>query len=525
MRRARVGVTTKHGLWLLGLLLAAHRGASAAPDAYVPVGDPLEAELRILDLTAPTPGPERVLLPHLHTRPLRWRALQGGAPPSDSGGPLRAISLARLERALGRNARPGFAPHPRLRSTPFLWQAAADDQTFELSLGIEGRGETDRFESRFTSGSGAQARVAATLDHWLVYSHLLLGQVDDARAFADPLLPGGDVIVHTEDTYLAYAGNEGRWGARIGRSRWHFGPGEEASLTLSKTSPSFTGIAVEARLEPLRADAITLSGTLDQAAGEQLAAHRLEWQPAGRLRVGLTETSRYRAPGWQPLYLAGVIPYILVQRLEAQEAPDSALALRNNVMVSLDLAWRPVSGTRVYGELLVDDLHARTSANPNKFAFQIGWDGVGAIGGSRVSWGGEVTRLSRYVYTSYFGRAYEAQGRPLGFPTGPDARRVSLHGAWDLDADWQLAARVAQTDQGEGTLERPYIPGTPRFDPLSFEGVVERTRAGQVGVRWWPASGVDLSAWAGYRWTDNAAHVPGASQETPTAAIEMRLTR
>lgn len=513
------------GVWAMGLLLAFHRGADAAPDAFVPVGDPLEAELRILDLTAPVNTPDRILLPHLHTRPLQWRDLEGPGPPSDSGSAVRAISLTRLERALGRNALATFAQHPVQRSTPFLWHSAAEGQAIELSLGIEGRGETDRFDSRVTSGSGAQARIAAAFDHWLIYTHLLLGQVDAARSFADPLIPGSDVIVHTEDTYLAYTGNDGRWDARIGRSRWHWGPGEEASLTLSKTSPAFTGMAVHARLEPLRADAIALSGTLDQSAGEQLAAHRLEWQPAGRLRVGLTETARYRAPGWQPLYVVGVIPYILVQRLEAQEAPDTLGTLRNNVMVSLDLAWRPVTGTRLYGELLVDDLHSKTSANPNKYAFQIGWDGVGAVRGTRMSWGGEYTRLTRYVYTSFFGRTYEAQGRSIGFPTGPDARRLSLHGAWDLDADWQLAARVAQTDQGEGTLDRPYVPGSPKADPLSFEGVVERTRAGQVGLRWWPASGVDLSAWAGYRWTDNDAHVAGVTRETPTAAIEMRLTR
>ena len=525
MRHARVWTWGRHGLWAACLLLVAARGAAGAPDAFLPVGDPLEAELRILDLTDAGLDVGRILLPHLHTRPLQWRELQGTAPPDDSLGVARAISLARLERALARHALPGFAAHPSQRSTPFLWRSTVADESFELSAGIEGRGETDRFDSRFTSGSGAQARIAAAFDHWLVYSHLLLGQVDGARTFADPVVSGSDVILHTEDTYLAYTGNEGRWGARFGRSRWHWGPGEEASLTISKTSRAFTGLAVHARLEPLRADAVTLSGTLDRATGEQLAAHRLEWQPAGRLRVGLTETARYHASGWQPLYLAGIIPYILVQRLETQDNPDSLSALRNNVMVSLDLAWRPITGTRVYGEVLIDDLHAKTSANPNKYAFQLGWEGVGTIGRTRVSWGGAYTRLTRYVYTSFFGRAYEAQGRPIGFPTGPDSRRISLRGAWDLTTDWQLAARVAQTDQGEGSMGQPFVPGSPQSDPLSFEGVVEHGRTAELGLRWWPASGVDVSAWGGYRRVENAAHVAGSTRETPTAALEVRLTR
>jgi hypothetical protein len=194
-------------------------------------------------------------------------------------------------------------------------------------------------------------------------------------------------------------------------------------------------------------------------------------------------------------------------------------------MMSVDLAWRPVTGTRLYAELLIDDLHAKSTANPDKIAFQLGWEGVGVVGRTRVSWGGEYTRLSRYVYTSYFGRAYEVQGRPTGYPTGPDAGRLSLRGAWDFNADWQLAARVAQTDQGEGSLDRPYVPGSPHGDPFAFEGVVERTRTGELGLRWWPASGVDLSAWAGYLSVEDAGHVAGASRDTPTAALEVRLTR
>ena len=525
MRRARVTRRGRLGLWTACLLLAGHGGAAAAPDGFVPAGDPLEAELRILDLTDSGADSSRIRLPHLHTRPLQWRELQGSGAPSEAEPPARAIALARLERALGRNALPGFAPYPGLRSTPFAWRSATASQAFELSLAAEGRGETDRFDSRFDSGTGAHARLAASFDRWLVYSHLLLGQVDEARSFADPLFPNGDVILHTEDTYIAYTAGDGGWGARLGRSRWHWGPGEEASLTLSSASPAFTGLSMSARLEPLKADAIALSGTLDAATGEQLAAHRLEWRPAARLRLGVTETARYHASGWRPLYLAGVIPYILVQRLETQDNPDSLGALRNNIMLSVDVAWRLVSGTRLYGELLIDDLHAKTSANPDKAAFQLGLEGVGAIGGARLSWGGEFTRLSRYVYTSYFGRAYEAQGRPIGFPTGPDARRLSLRGAWDPGPDWQIGARLTQTDKGENDLEEPYVPGSPRFGPFSFEGVVEQTRDAELGLRWWPASGVDLSAWAGYRRVENAAHVVGADRETPTAALEMRLVR
>jgi len=56
-----------------------------------------------------------------------------------------------------------------------------------------------------------------------------------------------------------------------------------------------------------------ISATLRSGSGEQLAAHRIEWQPWDALRLGLSEAARYRSASWQPLYLAGILPYIMVQ--------------------------------------------------------------------------------------------------------------------------------------------------------------------------------------------------------------------
>jgi hypothetical protein len=219
------------------------------------------------------------------------------------------------------------------------------------------------------------------------------------------------------------------------------------------------------------------------------------------------------------------VPYVLVQRLSVQDEPDSSHALRNNVLAAVDAAWRVAPGTRVYGELLVDDLHTESDDFPDKLAFQVGLEGVGPIGATRVTWGAEYTRVSRFVYTSYFGREFATQGEPLGFFTGPDARRVRVRGAWDLRSDWQVRAAAALTDQGESGLDRPFVPGSPYEDPLDFLGVVERTREFEVGARWWPASGVDLAITGGYRWIENHGHVPGADDDTPFARFALRLLR
>jgi hypothetical protein len=505
--------------------LAAAAGiATASPLEYLPVGDPLVEELRLLEVAGPLGADGRFALPHLGTQPLQRFELQGRGPAGEVPA-LAAISYARLERALARDAAAHFAPEPAHASTPRLFTSVAPGgERLELSAGAEGAWRAAGEDDDFLTGSGLHARVGAQFDRWLVFAHVLAGQVGRARAFADPIVAGTDLVVHTEETYVAYTGAEGRWAAQFGRGRWHWGPGSEGSLVLSRTAVPITALAARAHLAAWRLDAIALSATLRSAAGEQLAAHRLEWQPLEPLRLGVTEAARYHAASWQPLYAVGAVPYVLVQRLLVQDEPDGE-DTRNNILFGLDAAWRVAPGTRVYGEVVLDDLHARTASNPDKYGWQLGWEGAGLVGARRVSWGGEWTRLSRYLYTSFFGRDYAAQGLPLGFPDGPDSRRVALRGAVDFGADWQLLARVSRVDKGENGLDEPYLPGSPAVSTGTFEGVVERTRDVQAGLRWWPAGGVDLRALAGYRWVDDLGHVAGLTERHAHVTLEARLIR
>ena len=181
--------------------------------------------------------------------------------------------------------------------------------------------------------------------------------------------------------------------------------------------------------------------------------------------------------------------------------------------------------TRVYGELLIDDLNTKTTNFPDKLGFQLGLEGVGTVGGSRVVWGTEYTRISRFVYTSFFGRSFATQSEPLGFFTGPDSRRVRVRGAWDLNPAWQMLASAALTDQGESGLDRPFVPGSPHEDVFDFLGVIERTREFELGARWWPASGVDVALSGGYRWIGNQDHLDGNDDQTAFGSLALRLTR
>ena len=376
---------------------------------------------------------------------------------------------------------------------------------------------------QWRDGSGLHVRAGAQVDRWQALLHLTLGELHGASRYTDVLVSNTDVAAQTDEAYLAYTAGTA-WSIAVGRQRFAWGPGEEGSLLLSRTAAPLTALYLHGRIAAWRADGFVLNATTDPGRGEQLAAHRIEWQPSSGLRLGVGEAARYRSDGWQAVYLAGVIPYSLAQRLLAQDG-DTAGVNRNNVELAFDAAWRPADGTRLYGEVLLDDVHAKTADIPNKYGWQVGLDGAWTHGFTRLTWNTEYTWLSRYVYTSFFGRSFVAQGAPLGFPTGPDSRRLHARVTWDPRVDWQLSGIVTRTWKGENGLDEPFVPGSPPPDVGTLEGIASVTDDATGSLRWWPASGVDVSLSLGWLRSDNAGHVAGAERHITHASIAFRLVR
>ena len=501
---------------------------AASPLEFISPRDPLGAELRVLECYDLPADSGRFRLPHLATWPLQRIELMGGGAPIGGGNAVRTLGAHRIERELQRDAVAAFADARTRRSTPRLWQRAwPGDERAELSVGFEGGFDAEELGGTRTShwrdGSGAHFRAAVQTDRLLFFTHLTAGQLRGASRYTDVLVSNTDVAAQTEEAYVSYTAAP-HWAVAIGRQRFAWGPGEEGSLLLSRTAAPLTALWLHGRLQVLRADFTALHATTDPGRGEQLAAHRVEWQPASGVRLGMSEAARYRSDGWQAVYLASVIPFPLAQRLLAQDG-DSAGVRRNNVELSIDASWRPADGTRLYAEFLLDDLHAKSADFPNKYGFQTGVDGAWTHGFTRLTWNAEYTFLSRYVYTSFFGRAFTAQSGPLGFPTGPDARRLRLRMSWDPRVDWQITGIAARTWKGENDLDEPFVPGTPPPPVSTLEGVAAVSDDFTGILRWWPASGVDLSLAAGWQRVDDAGHVPGATVRGTHASVAVRLVR
>ena len=503
------------GVALVALLAAGPRPARATPLDFVTVGEPVEDEMRVLDVLGAGDS-----LPHLGMRPLQVAELPGLAEPA--AGAL-GITRMRLRRAFARDrAVPDTAPG----ATPRLLQLSyPGEQRLEVSLALEGSGATVRGRAPdFTSPSGARMRLGVQIERWDLHADVTAGHLARGLEFAQSLLADNDAVLHSEEAYVGYTAASGLWAVQAGRSRWHWGPGDEAGLLLSKTSAPLTGMAFHLRVRPLRADGMVLWASIQEAAGQQFAAHRLEWQPFDGLRLGVSEAVRFRSPRWEPLYGVGVLPYTLAQQLLVQDEPDSAVALHNNVLAAVDVAWRVGPGQRLCAELMIDDLRTNDAPTVSKYGYLLGWEGVRSAAG-RATWSVEYARLTRFVYTSALGSSFVAQDLPLGYPTGPDSRRLRVRAGWDPTISWQAFTVLEHTDAGESGLDTVFRPGDPRVEVTRFLGVVQHdTRLG-LGLRWWPASGVDLAAMGQLRWVDNAGHVAGASRAEPGAELRVRIGR
>src|SRR5512145_3236032 len=105
---------------LLALLVAVPAAVPvwAAPGQFLTVGDPIEDELRLLDLFPRAALQDRLRLPHLGTRPLQLFEIQGAGAGVLGARPEVALSMARLERFLGRDPSPTFAASPVHPATP-----------------------------------------------------------------------------------------------------------------------------------------------------------------------------------------------------------------------------------------------------------------------------------------------------------------------------------------------------------------------------------------------------------------------
>ncbi len=379
----------------------------------------------------------------------------------------------------------------------------------------------------WTDSSRVGLRAVLRVGHDLCISGgLFAAEVAEGRRFADPLVASTDLILHEER--LTVTARLVGLKLRAGRDRHRWGPGAGGTLLLSDDGEPFNFVEYELRIGPhLRFLALTGATSLHQK--RYVAAHRLTWTPRRNLSLSLSEGARYEANGPHVLYLAGFVPYTLVERFDLQdnlEDPDR-LQQRNNVLWSLDWAWRFRPATILYGELLIDDIGTEDADMPTRGGAQLGVTTAPRWRGWEWTLGLEVTRISRYTYAVYYQDLcrcnWEHQSEPLGYEEGPDVAVVTARCGADVDRHWGGRLWLTHVARGEDRLGDAWMPpgDGATGDPEEGGGLDATRRAwtlsGQVRRTW--SIGLSLT----YRptplmragWWGEVRHIedPAASEE------------
>jgi hypothetical protein len=312
------------------------------------------------------------------------------------------------------------------------------------------------------------------------------------------VIEGVVVNPYLDRAYVRAGGPRGT--VTLGHSWLRWGPGVTGGVGLSDGSQAFDFIEFRTRLLR-RLQLEWFLASLDPLAQSYLAGHRIEVRPVASVDLALAELARFDGVASVPLYLLPVIPYSMIeQRLirSSDLATDSLQwAFRNSVMWTAEATWRARPGTRLYGEIAVDNLSFSSQKCPLAIAWQAGVHTRWRRGGGALSARGEYSRVYRYTYTSLVHHHdFAFNGLPTGYPLGPDAEQFFGQMAWSRDADWTFTLEGALARRGEAVLGDAWIIGTP-VPPLALSGVVEQDARIAATVDWSPAAGLTLGLTAG----------------------------
>jgi len=266
--------------------------------------------------------------------------------------------------------------------------------------------------------------------------------------------------------------------------RW--GPGKSGQLLLSDWGTSFHQL--QARIDfgsrlrlvyvfgslktyPEIADTLYISAGSSRTieANKFIAAHRLEWNPHNRFRIGFSEVVIF---GEREPELAYLIPVNLFYSAQHD------LGDEDNVLMSFDAAWIPCPRWRLYGELLIDDITIGKLGS-DFYGNKLGWLGGVTrnepLGLRNIDITLEMAQLRPLVYTNrYPVNAYTHWTSPLGYLYPPNSQTLFVqlkyrpHRRVHLDASFtnlRHGANTASLNAG-GDLYQPHESGASDDAPF-----------------------------------------------------------
>ena len=532
--------------WVLGLCLCLGGQIAAAParatspepprlgPEWISPRDPIHGSLRSLSIRGLLPLGTATIRRSLRSDIAAWSHPLRGRDTAPNGIGAGGVSATRIERefaeelSLQGTSNGAALPVPvtpaidtslgeaRLRIRPYAW--------FE---GIWRGGEAATWGDRARVGIAGVLHVTPhlTIDH-----DFFAGQVEDGRRFGDALVNHTDFLLMVESAGLTYARPKGF--LRLGRYSHAWGPGRSTNLLVAPTSQPFDQFEWGLPLGNLRFRALV--GRLDPSREKNVALHRLEWSPHPRWLLSVSEGAIFHGSTLDPLYLLGIVPYSIMDRVEAQDAfrTGDAASVRNNVLAQADLLVRFRKDSIVWAEVLIDDVGTESSDHPTRLGFLLGAE---TELGSRAEWnfGVELAKVYNYVYSVYYDDSdWSHQARPLGFHPGPDAESASAFLGLRPSVNWEVGLDLAVQRRGEGRIGRPWEPlsdpdpeGSSPTSASTLSGTVERRLSGALSLTFAPSAALRVELRGTRTGIEDLANQAGVSGDDDRVDLAVRWHR
>ena len=275
---------------------------------------------------------------------------------------------------------------------------------------------------------------------------------------------------------------------QLGQDTLQWGPGYHDSLLISKNPLAMDMIKLQANYESVTFTAFTgiLEDMAEDINDKYISGHRVEGYFWDRLGFGISEVVVY-GNRFEPGYLNPINIY-LINEQPISRADGRVGGSGDNVLMSVDMRFRPVDDFEIYGELMVDD--GNPAANfkhwDTKFGILGGIYLTDPFGIPDTDFHAEYAFINQYAYTHVNPvNVYKHFTTPIGHQIGSDADNLwlELRHRWTEKLETVFGYELER--HGSGNIDKEHPPDAPKDDvwtPLS--GITQSAHRLSVGANW-----------------------------------------
>ncbi len=340
----------------------------------------------------------------------------------------------------------------------------------------------------------------------------------------------GRQVYHDETVaYLVYHWNY--LNLQFGKDSNQWGPAAAGQLFLSDVATSYDQLKVQVVLPRLKFTYVLAwlkqfnpNYYLGNATTKMMSTHRLEVAPFQFLDVGLHSAVIYAGRQFEPAYVNPVMFF---------RSAEHYLGDLDNALMGLDVEFKAIPKTKLYGELFLDDITTGRLGEGfygNKYGYTAGLYHVNLFGIANLDARLEYTRIRPYTYThKHDTTQYQHFSTILGHWIGPNSDylmgqldyRLSKRTRFELQVEqWRHGANPPDENLGGD----PNVPHENPRDPQSVDflaGVLERTRAISLAAHYEVLRDLYLSV--ELKWFDGDSEWPQYGGVSPGARSQITL--